>query len=83
MLNKHRQFTNIIIFSDHRLVIILYFYVTIPAHAGTCGINFPIITFSFKPRSGSTLPLIAASVKFLVVSWKDAADKKESLPMML
>lgn len=37
VLNKHRQFTNIIIFSDYRLVIILYFYVTIPAHAGTCG----------------------------------------------
>ena len=36
----------------------------------------PMITFSFKPRSGSFLPRIAASVKTRVVSWKDAADKK-------
>ena len=38
-----------------------------------------MITFSFKPINGSTLPLIAASVNTRVVSWKDAADKKESV----
>ena len=43
------------------------------------GISLPIITFSFKPDKGSTLPLIAASVNILVVSWNDAADKKESV----
>ena len=43
------------------------------------GINLPIITFSFKPNNGSILPLIAASVRTRVVSWKDAADKKESV----
>ena len=42
------------------------------------GISFPIITFSFKPSSLSLLPLIAASVRALVVSWNDAADKKLS-----
>ena len=36
-----------------------------------------MITFSFRPISGSTLPLIAASVRTLVVSWKEAADRKE------
>ena len=30
-------------------------------------------TFSFRPRSGSTLPLIEASVRIRVVSWKEAA----------
>ncbi|MNH35291.1 hypothetical protein D3C79_959640 [compost metagenome] len=43
------------------------------------GISLPMITFSFNPRSLSTLPLIAASVKTRVVSWKDAADRKESV----
>ena len=38
-----------------------------------------MMTFSFKPWSSSVLPLIAASVKIRVVSWKDAADKNESL----
>ena len=32
-----------------------------------------------QPDSGSTLPLMAASVNTRVVSWKDAADRKESL----
>ena len=36
-----------------------------------------MITFSFRPTSGSTLPLIAASVRTFVVSWKEAADRKE------
>lgn len=38
-----------------------------------------MITFSLRPISGSTLPLIAASVRTRVVSWNDAADKKESV----
>ena len=41
------------------------------------GINRPTITFSFKPSSLSTLPLIAASVRTLVVSWNEAADINE------
>ena len=41
--------------------------------------SLPSKIFSFGPRNGSSLPLIAASVKTLVVSWKDAADKKDSL----
>ena len=41
-----------------------------PVPAGT---NLPTITFSFKPFKGSTFPLIAASVKTLVVSWNEAA----------
>ena len=36
-----------------------------------------MITFSFRPISGSILPLIAASVRTFVVSWKDAADRNE------
>ncbi len=36
-----------------------------------------MITFSFRPISGSTLPLIAASVRTFVVSWKEAADRNE------
>ena len=49
-----------------------YLFIPVPA-----GISLPIITFSFIPINGSTLPLIAASVRTLVVSWNDAADKKE------
>src|SRR5574344_2694800 len=51
-------------------------YVLAPVPAG---INLPKITFSFKPFNSSVLPLIAASVNTLVVSWNDAADKKESV----
>src|ERR1700758_2671599 len=36
-----------------------------------------MITFSFRPRRRSTLPLIAASVSTRVVSWKDAADSHD------
>ena len=43
------------------------------------GINRPMITFSFRPRRVSVLPLIAASVKTLVVSWNDAAEIKLSV----
>ena len=42
------------------------------------GILRPMITFSLRPLSLSTRPLIAALIRTLVVSWKDAADKKES-----
>ena len=38
-----------------------------------------MITFSLRPTSGSILPLVAASVRTRVVSWKEAADKKESV----
>ena len=47
-------------------------YYVIPA-----GISLPMITFSFKPTSGSIFPLIAASVRTFVVSWKDAAERNE------
>ena len=47
---------------------------TVPA-----GTSLPTITFSFKPFKGSTLPLIAASVNTLVVSWNDAADINDSV----
>ena len=43
------------------------------------GIKRPMITFSFRPCSLSTLPRTAASVNTLAVSWNDAADKKESV----
>ncbi len=35
-----------------------------------------MMMFSLRPRSGSTFPLIAASVSTLVVSWKEAAERK-------
>ena len=38
------------------------------------GILCPTITFSFNPSRLSTLPLTAASLRTLVVSWKDAAE---------
>ena len=37
------------------------------------------MTFSFKPMRWSTFPLMAASVRTLVVSWKEAAERKESV----
>ena len=52
-------------------------YFLIPVPAGIC---LPMMTFSFRPISGSTLPLIAASVRTLVVSWKDAAACQRSFP---
>ena len=45
-----------------------------PVPAGT---NLPTITFSFNPSNVSVLPLIEASVKTLVVSWKEAAEINE------
>src|SRR5699024_11856094 len=38
-----------------------------------------MMTFSLRPSSSSRLPLIAASVRTLVVSWKLAADRKLSV----
>ena len=38
-----------------------------------------MMTFSFKPLSQSDLPSIAASVRTLVVSWKEAAEIKLSV----
>jgi len=43
------------------------------------GISFPMMTFSFSPSSRSTLPSIDASVRTFVVSWKDAAERKDSV----
>ena len=43
------------------------------------GVRWPSITFSFRPKSGSTLLANAASVNTLVVSWKDAAEMNDSL----
>lgn len=52
----------------------IYFPKPVPA-----GISFPIITFSFNPFNLSSLPSIEARIKTLEVSWKEAADKKESV----
>ena len=38
-----------------------------------------MITFSFRPRSGSDFAEMAASVSTRVVSWKEAADSHESV----
>ena len=38
-----------------------------------------MITFSFSPSSRSILPSIDASVSTFVVSWKDAADRNDSV----
>ena len=43
------------------------------------GIRRPTMTFSFRPRSSSRLPMMAASVSTRVVSWKEAAEMKESV----
>jgi len=37
------------------------------------------MTFSLRPRRSSCLPLMAASVSTLVVSWNDAAEMKLSV----
>ena len=41
--------------------------------------SLPMMTFSLRPSSGSYLPLIAASVRTRVVSWKLAADRNDSV----
>ena len=38
-----------------------------------------MMTFSLRPSSLSTLPEMAASVSTLVVSWKDAAARNDSV----
>ena len=38
-----------------------------------------MITFSFRPSSRSILPSIEASVSTFVVSWKDAAERNDSV----
>src|SRR5213075_1823484 len=43
------------------------------------GMRRPTITFSFRPRSTSRLPMIAASVSTRVVSWNEAAEMNESV----
>ena len=43
------------------------------------GINLPNATFSFKPKRLSVLDAVAASVKTLVVSWKEAAEINDSV----
>jgi len=37
------------------------------------------MTFSFRPTRRSRLPSSAASVRTLVVSWKEAAERKDSV----
>src|SRR6478736_2159788 len=43
------------------------------------GISRPTMTFSFRPRRSSFRPRTAASVSTRVVSWKDAAEMKDSV----
>ena len=43
------------------------------------GMSLPMITFSLRPSSLSVLPSRAASVSTLVVSWNEAAERKESV----
>ena len=44
------------------------------------GMSLPMMTFSFRPSSVSSLPWIAASVSTRVVSWKEAADSYDPSP---
>src|SRR5262245_46486310 len=53
---------------------LLYLPTPVPA-----GISRPMMTFSLRPTRRSTLPLMAASVRTLVVSWNDAAEMKLSV----
>ena len=53
---------------------LLYLSSPVPA-----GMSLPMMTFSFKPISWSSLPLIAASVRTFVVSWNEAAERKDSV----
>jgi hypothetical protein len=41
--------------------------------------SLPMMTFSFRPTSGSLADSSAASVSTRVVSWKEAADSHESV----
>ena len=55
---------------------LMFLYSRTPVPAG---ISLPMMTFSLRPMSGSTLFLMAASVSTRAVSWKDAAERKESV----
>ena len=41
------------------------------------GINLPTTTFSLRPLNWSCLPVTAASVRTLVVSWNEAAEMND------
>ena len=43
------------------------------------GISLPMITFSLRPSRRSILPSIDASVSTFVVSWKEAAERNDSV----
>jgi hypothetical protein len=43
------------------------------------GIRWPMMMFSFRPLSSSRAPRTAASVSTRVVSWKEAAEMKDSV----
>ena len=43
------------------------------------GISLPMMTFSFRPNSASSVPAIAAPANTLMVCWKDEADRNESV----
>ena len=43
------------------------------------GISLPMMMFSFRPKSWSLLPSMAASVSTRVVSWKEAAESQLSV----
>src|SRR5699024_276441 len=73
-LINHFKLANYSSMPSFSIAIFLYFLIPVPA-----GISLPSITFSFSPIKWSSLPFIAASVKTLVVSWNDAADKNESV----
>jgi hypothetical protein len=44
------------------------------------GMSLPMMTFSLRPTRESDRAWIAASVRTLVVSWKEAADSHDSVP---
>ena len=56
--------------------IVMFRYCLRPVAAG---MSLPMITFSLRPLSRSTLPSIAASVRTFVVSWNEAADRNDSV----
>jgi hypothetical protein len=51
-------------------------FLALPSNPVPAGINLPIITFSFRPTSLSSFPLIAAFISIFVVFWNDAAERK-------
>ena len=67
----------------HRLLLVGYKLLGKVAIGGEAcaggGMSLPMMTFSYRPTRWSTLPLMAASVRTLVVSWKEAAERKESV----